>query len=120
MIVHEGTETLYFVLDHHTSCRFLSTGVPESPVDLQTLEVTWESVQLEWQAGFDGGYEQEFLIRYREADVIEQVNVGGVTRYNVTHLYPQEQYTFQVFGRNELGSGGLSNPVAAQTEGTLS
>lgn len=39
-----------------------STAVPDKPRDLSIVNETWESVQLSWQPGFDGGYAQKFEV----------------------------------------------------------
>ena len=97
---------------------YLFVAVPEQPTNLQVSEVTWESVALQWDAGFDGGYAQAFLVAYTDQTRVWRTNVGPVTQYNVTHLFPDVTYTFQVVGENELGRGRDSEPVAAQTSCT--
>jgi len=42
-------------------CR-LTAAYPDAPQDLQVMSETWESVELQWTPGFDGGYEQEFVV----------------------------------------------------------
>ena len=48
---------------------------------------------------------------------VVEIPVGSVSRYNVSHLYPELNYTFQVIATNQLGSGQPSNPVSAETNG---
>lgn len=81
------------------------------------ISKTWESVQLSWQPGFDGGYPQSFVVSYTSrTSAPGTVEVGAKTQHNVTLLYPSTNYTFAVFGKNEVGSGGSSAPVYANTE----
>ena len=98
--------------------EFGIAAVPEAPNDLETQEVTWESVELKWHAGFNGGYAQNFLVSYMDSNTVETVSVGSLTHYNVTHLYPDINYTFRVVSENEVGTGSPSNAVAAETPGT--
>ena len=60
-------------------------AVPEVPYNLQITELTWESIEVSWTPGFDGGYAQYFLITfYSIGGVILTINANQSTRYNIT------------------------------------
>jgi len=68
-------------------CDCLTPAYPDAPQNLQVMSETWESIELQWIPGFDGGYEQEFVIvivsstwqspLYRSADSSSTYNVTG-------------------------------------------
>jgi len=40
----------------------LTAAYPDTPQYLEVMSKTWESIELQWTPGFDGGYEQEFVV----------------------------------------------------------
>ena len=42
-------------------CHF-TAAYPDAPQNLRVMSETWESVELQWTPGFDGGYQQEFVV----------------------------------------------------------
>ena len=74
-----------------TDCRWFP-ATPEAPTSLQTLSRTWESIYLQWTAGFNGGYPQQFQIQYQELGASDKAVVPAqplsVTEFNVTGEEP--------------------------------
>lgn len=102
---------------------------PDAPRDLVINSLSWESVQLAWQPGFNGGYEQEFFIEYNSSFCFSSsslssldnvtlmtISVGSIYSYNVTDLCPNTTYSFMVQGKNRLGLGDFSNAVTTITK----
>ena len=106
-----------FIMFAHISPNIrLFTAVPDPPFNLEIHSKTWESVELSWQPGFNGGYTQAFVISYMSVtEKPGHVTVEGATRVNVTMLYPSANYSFQVQGQNQLGEGKMSVAVATET-----
>ncbi|KAL4228916.1 hypothetical protein ACF0H5_011957 [Mactra antiquata] len=91
---------------------------PEPPTDLAATDKTWESVQLEWNPGFNGGYPQTFHVLMQSVYGEKSVEVypNGTSTFNVTRLMPLTSYTFYVYGKNKLGQGHNSEGFTAKTE----
>lgn len=43
-------------------------GRPDPPTDLTVENVTYNSVTLKWNPGFDGGDKQKYVVKYNWAD----------------------------------------------------
>ena len=53
--------------------RLVKPGPPEPPSFVTNIAVDATSVHLEWMAGFDGGYEQQFQVQVFDASTMKQV-----------------------------------------------
>ena len=65
----------------------LSAAYPDAPQHLEVASVTWESVELEWTPGFDGGYDQEFVVVVSVATSLQSpahLSAGSSSAFNVT------------------------------------
>jgi hypothetical protein len=64
----------------------VSTAVPEKPRNLAVVGETWESVQLSWQPGFDGGYAQNYEVTVSASSRAYSMthSAGEATVYNIT------------------------------------
>ncbi|KAL3885257.1 hypothetical protein ACJMK2_025345 [Sinanodonta woodiana] len=91
-------------------------STPDPPINLSTLSHTWESVILSWEPGFDGGYNQSFVIYVNSIYGLREVNLSSQTSFNVTGLMPQTRYSFTVAGKNIRGGGNKSESLAVQTD----
>ncbi|XP_064651004.1 neural cell adhesion molecule 2-like isoform X2 [Lineus longissimus] len=99
--------------DNQTEFNLTKKSVPEEPAGLVYLAATWESVELKWEPGFNGGHPQNFVVQY---DGKEIETSPSVNTFNVTGLYPNRTYTFKVLGKNALGRGLVSDPVTVTTK----
>ena len=71
------------------------TGTPDPPHSLRVLQITWESVFLEWESGFPGGYPQWFVISYSSDKQYEPrlvVQPPEAIRYNITGECHSNEY----------------------------
>jgi hypothetical protein len=92
--------------------------VPDAPRSLSVVSQTWESVQVSWQPGFNGGYAQDFIVLLYipgSSSVSLNVSVGSALTYNLTALYPSTRYAVTVHARNLLGDGPASGSISAVT-----
>jgi len=65
----------------------MTAAYPDAPQNVQVMSQTWDSIELQWTPGFDGGYEQEFVVviipstrqgpMYRSAGSSSTFNVTG-------------------------------------------
>ncbi|CAH1797609.1 unnamed protein product [Owenia fusiformis] len=103
---------------NHRMVNLTVKTTPDAPSGLQLVETTWESAQLSWVPGFDGGHPQTFVLTQfnGESNKRVPVNPDGASTYNVTMLYPNTNYTFSVFGENRLGGGPYSNSIQVTTK----
>ena len=64
-----------------------TSGEPEPPTGLQRVNATHNTLTLMWTAGFDGGSEQTFQVRYQEDgsddNTIHYQEAGDETVYTV-------------------------------------
>jgi len=69
-----------------TVCGCLTAAYPDAPQNLEVTSETWESIELRWTPGFDGGYEQQFVVvivpSTRQGPVYRQA--GSASTFNVT------------------------------------
>ena len=56
---------------NRTEVILSDTSRPDPPLALRVLNVTHNSVDLEWQSGFDGGLPQAYRIRYSQVCLSE-------------------------------------------------
>lgn len=93
---------------------------PDPPQDLRALSVTYKSVTLTWQGGFDGGFKQSYRIRMKKegSEHYFTVDVKPVdaTTFEVTDLQPNSEYSFSVMSYNTKGESEYTElPVKATT-----
>ena len=91
---------------------FAYLAVPDAPWNLSVGGVTWESVMLSWQPGFDGGYRQAFTVIYTspgQPTGRAKVKPYYVNFYNVTGTILLS-LCFKFFNDN-LTIYSLSDPV---------
>ncbi|XP_035259076.1 nephrin isoform X2 [Anguilla anguilla] len=87
--------------------QLLSTSHPDPPSDLRLVSVSRRAVTLQWAAGFDGGSQQRFRVRYRWADSASSLYVDVFpprdTTFTVSRLSPGTTYNFSVNAINAMG-----------------
>ncbi|XP_061109515.1 nephrin [Conger conger] len=99
--------------------QLLSTNHPDPPSDLQLVSVSHSMVTLQWTAGFDGGLEQRFRVRYRWAGSASALYVDVFpprdTTFTVGGLSPHTTYTFSVNAINAMGDSEYADNNAVLT-----
>lgn len=97
------------------------TSKPETPLGLNVLSTTYNSVMLSWQPGFDGGFKQYFRIRWQKVGSNDPLQYtenipSDVTEYELTNLHVDTLYSFSIMAFNKLGESSLSSQtLQAQT-----
>jgi len=69
---------------------------PDRPQNLELLSETWQSIELQWTAGFDGGYQQEFFIVVTIPSTQQEPlfrSTGSLAIFNVTGTSPSNLAT---------------------------
>uniref|UniRef100_UPI00398EBCB7 nephrin n=1 Tax=Pristiophorus japonicus TaxID=55135 RepID=UPI00398EBCB7 len=89
--------------------QLVRTSRPDPPTGLKILSKTHNSVTLAWRAGFDGGLEQRFQVRYIWTEAKGYLYVGvyppQATIFTITGLRPRTPYNFSINALNALGAG---------------
>ena len=102
-----------------STMRLQAKSIPEKPTNLRLAEAAYDSVTLQWDEGFDGGFESAviYTIAYR-SNVDNKENEADCQRNNpctIQHLEQVHSYAFQVRATNTMGSSTLSNTLTAST-----
>ncbi|MEE6510570.1 hypothetical protein FKM82_030474 [Ascaphus truei] len=95
------------------SIQLVSTSRPDPPSGVKVLSSTHNSVTLGWSAGFDGGEEQKFRVRYRWHDAGSFMYVDvfppQATVFTITGLKTGTTYNFSVNAINALGDSDYAD-----------
>ncbi|XP_018426231.1 PREDICTED: nephrin [Nanorana parkeri] len=101
------------------SIHLVSTSRPDPPSDLKVLSFTHNSITLGWSAGFDGGLEQRFRVRYRWSGVDSHMYVDVFppqsTVFTISGLKGSTAYNFSVNAINVLGDSDYADGNAIIT-----
>lgn len=99
------------------------TSKPDTPLSLNVLNVTHDSVTVAWTPGFDGGMKASYRVRYREANSEHYKYEDGMSnshKLTITGLKMNTVYLFSVMASNQLGNSNyLPDLIKAQTKGIL-
>ncbi|XP_038622795.1 nephrin isoform X3 [Tachyglossus aculeatus] len=107
----------------HTHIQIVSISRPDPPTGLKVVSVSHHSVGLEWQAGFNGGLDQRFRVRYEALDtpgfLYVDVHPQQATAFTLTGLRPSTRYRFSILALNALGESdyadsGAQLPITTQ------
>uniref|UniRef100_A0A1A9VXK2 Nephrin n=1 Tax=Glossina austeni TaxID=7395 RepID=A0A1A9VXK2_GLOAU len=82
------------------------TSQPDSPLSLNILNVTHDSVTVAWTPGFDGGLKASYRVRYREANREQYKYIDSLPnshKLTITGLKMNTLYLFSVMAYNDLG-----------------
>ncbi|KAE8594570.1 hypothetical protein XENTR_v10019699 [Xenopus tropicalis] len=96
--------------------QLVSTSRPDPPSGLRVIGFTHNSVTLQWSAGFDGGAEQKFRVRYRwpgtDSHMYVDVFPPQETVFTITGLKGSTAYNFSVNAINALGESDYADQGA--------
>ncbi|KAM7342978.1 nephrin adhesion molecule sticks and stones isoform 2-T3 [Cochliomyia hominivorax] len=102
------------------SVRLDITSQPDTPLSLNILNVTHDSVTVAWTPGFDGGLKASYRVRFREANREQYKYIDGLPnshKLTITGLKMNTLYLFSVMAYNDLGeSKYLPDLQKAQTK----
>ncbi|KAK5862467.1 hypothetical protein PBY51_017860 [Eleginops maclovinus] len=99
--------------------QLVSTNHPDPPSAFGQVDVSHDSVTLEWIPSFNGGLRQRFRVRYRwdQSDSFLYVDVfpPGATTFTVAGLQPVTTYNFSVNALNAMGESAYADNNAVLT-----
>lgn len=97
------------------------TSRPDTPITLNILNTTHDSVTVSWIPGFDGGMKASYRVRYREVNSEHYKYEDGLPnshKLTITGLKMNTVYLFSVMASNQLGNSNyLPDLTKAQTKG---
>ena len=102
----------------------LGSTTPHAPTNV-TVNSSAFSATISWLPSHDGGYEQTYIIWYRQSDgqtaadadwKTIKVYPEGSTTFTLYNLQQDTEYEFQVYSRNILGDGLPSPIIRARTK----
>ncbi|XP_019629194.1 PREDICTED: receptor-type tyrosine-protein phosphatase delta-like [Branchiostoma belcheri] len=121
----EGYRVLLTALEatnqNYLAAVFQGKEIPSPPTDVTLISTCYDSLNVSWTPGYDGGCEQYFEITYRDKDrdgdfitpPIE-VKISNVNTYLIEDLQESTTYVVKVRGVNELGPGEYQTPEAEE------
>ncbi|XP_049307143.1 nephrin isoform X1 [Bactrocera dorsalis] len=96
------------------------TSQPDTPLSLNILNITHDSVSLAWTPGFDGGLKASYRVRYREANREQYKYIDSLPnshKLTISGLKTNTLYLFSVMAFNDLGNSKyLPDLQRAQTK----
>ena len=104
--------------ENAAAVRLQQTGPPEQPTNLRLVHAGYDSMTLEWDQGFNGGFDNTiYTILYSSE------SVGGQQEDDCQYANPcvirnldqLHSYSFQVRAENTKGQSAASNPLTAST-----
>ncbi|KAI8504377.1 Fibronectin type III domain-containing protein 3B [Branchiostoma belcheri] len=106
---------------NYLAAVFQGKEIPSPPTDVTLISTCYDSLNVSWTPGYDGGCEQYFEITYRDKDrgtdfitpPIE-VKISNVNTYLIEDLQESTTYVVKVRGVNELGPGEYQTPEAEE------
>lgn len=100
--------------------RLQSTSAPEKPTNLRVVQAGYDSLTLEWDEGFNGGFENTiYTVLYWPAGSDASGGHEDDCQYSnpcvIRRLEQLQSYTFQVRAENTKGKSPTSNSLTAST-----
>lgn len=96
------------------------TSRPDPPSYLAINNVSYNSVNLSWTPGFDGGFNQTFKIRYQRDGVVnfQYVDVApyGAKSFEVQDLKVDTKYAISIMAFNAIGASAYTTPLLVSTK----
>ena len=91
---------------------------PEKPTNIRPVHASFDTVTLEWDEGFDGGFEPQFTIQYKKADEssVRYQDCAHRNPCNITGLEQHTQYLVKVMASNIRGDSKLSREIQVMTK----
>lgn len=97
------------------------TSKPDTPLGLNILNTTHDTVTVSWTPGFDGGMKASYRVRYREMNSDHYKYEDGLPnshKLTIAGLKMNTLYLFSVMASNQLGNSNyLPDLTKAQTKG---
>ncbi|CAF4501930.1 unnamed protein product [Rotaria sp. Silwood2] len=94
------------------SLYHLILDVPETPTNVNITSLTYSSISLKWQPGFDGGWSQSYWVSLNNS-LWKETNESQYTFINLKH---SQLYHIIIRAQNQLGQSQNSASIQVQTK----
>lgn len=106
--------------DEKTIIKLVKKSAPETPIQLEVLEVVADSVTLRWTEGFNGGFSNtEFVVNYSDSEKSRNESCRAINPCKITGLESRREYQFRVLAVNPRGYSQYSEPLKIVTKVNL-
>ncbi|CAF0928865.1 unnamed protein product [Rotaria sordida] len=95
-----------------TTIQLRSKDIPETPTNVNITSLTYSSISLKWQPGFDGGWPQSYWVSLNNS-LWKETNESQYTFINLKH---SQTYNIIIRAQNRLGQSQNSASIQAQTK----
>lgn len=102
---------IFDVVATHTKIVVFLTDVPGAPTHLHDIDVTTDSITLQWsKPRYDGGSRiRNYIVEYRDTTRHTWSQAASIDSHRMTHtvinLKPSTDYYFRVSAENDIGIG---------------
>jgi len=108
--------------DEKTIIKLVKKSAPDTPMQLEFIEVLSDSVTLRWMEGFNGGFSNtEFIVTYSpdNSDRWRNESCRSINPCKITGLESRKEYRFKVLAVNPRGYSQYSDIIKAATKVNL-
>lgn len=106
--------------DEKTIIKLVKKSAPETPMQVEVLEVVADSVILRWTEGFNGGFSNtEFVVNYNDGEKYKNESCRALNPCKITGLESRKDYQFRVLAVNPRGFSLYSDPIKIVTKVNL-
>ena len=111
----------------HTDILLVAPGRPDPPSEVDVVSTSHDRVALTWIPGFDGGYNQTFVVsvveqktgREVKAETLDAKAAGWwINSTEVVGLMPHTSYLIRVQALNKAGKSEITEEVFVKTRST--
>jgi hypothetical protein len=104
--------------EQEISIQFQRPGLPDPPNQLEVMNITHSSFILNWQSGYDGGYEQIFHIILNNNNYTEE-KYTNLNTIRFEDLNEKTRYMIKIRSKNYIGFSVYSTYLIIQTKKSL-
>ena len=105
--------------------KIIFTGKPDPPMNfnITSTSITEDSITLTWRPGFNGGFQQTFVILYKtKLDTLwlnkTVYDTGRKTmNYTLSGLSSMQEYEIEMFSKNREGTSAKTGRIQFKTKG---
>lgn len=106
---------------------FSKPVAPDTPLALRAINASSVSITLKWIPGFDGGFPQQYRLRFKKTDTSNSnshksaagynyldINASDLREWTITGLKPGTEYLFAIQSFNELGESEFTKDIVRE------
>ncbi|XP_006813747.1 fibroblast growth factor receptor 2-like [Saccoglossus kowalevskii] len=96
-------------------------GEPDSPTNVSTTGISWDSVNITWDIGYNGGSSQWFHVSYKQIYINDFIRSNKVEMppYHIDGLNSSTEYEIHVTSENVIALSEPSKPIIFKTTDTM-